>query len=317
MSYDLTTIGFFSGVGGMSKGLKLAGFKNVYSSDNWDVAGQFYINNLPENNGLDIGDYRTSQGHYQFGEAEGDIYNINFESVNKFLKRFKVKLKRGEIALINSGSVCHNLSKINPNRYPFADSNYYMFNQFDMVDEFMPAGALFEQVDGMFDNKVNPFVSELMRHYAHTLKHNYHMEVQIMNAKNYGGRQDRKRTIFMLVRKDVGVPSFPPPCAVKPEQFMNNLLPNITHYNTGKNWKSTKDIVAGTLTANGRIKVIDGTTFEERKMKLEEYQVISNLEGCNFDGISLTNSIKLMGNMVQIPFMAALGNHMRTEILKC
>jgi len=324
MSNNLTCISFAAGLGGMSKGAKIAGFSSIYQSDIWELTKKVFEFNkeqkilLPDN-------YCFSEGVYQAGEEGpnkinyGNMYNVRLETINNSLAKHGYStLNLGDLALMTSGSPCQDMSRVNPYRHPSGTRNLLMVQQLRIVKKLMPMVTILEQVDSFFDAPMTPFKESFFRA-LRQIEGDYYWAYDILNAMDYGSRQNRKRVIFILIRKDLGVPSkfFPLPTTkpAQPCQFVNNLLPHIVGYTTKDGYKPANQVF-GTMTS-GLIRVLT-TEGERRSMTIKERQVLCNLEDLNLDVPSVTETDKceMLGNMVQIPLMADLCKHIRKEILK-
>lgn len=311
---DLFTNSFFAGDGGMSKGAKLAGFRSLYQSDIWEVPKKVFDanKNRPD---LSVDNYCRSEGVYQAGQG-GDMYNITLESINAFLQEHGYPLlKIGDVPLMTSGSPCQDMSRVNPKRHPSETRNLLMIQQLRTVKKLLPLVVVIEQVDSFFDKPMMPFKESFLRALKQ-LENEYHWHYGVLNAMDYGARQNRKRVIFLLVRKDLGtLPSFPQPMPIQPSQFVCNLLPDIAAFSVKENFQPANQVF-GTMTSSP-IQVLT-TKGERRIMTIQERQVLCNLEDLdlNVPGVTNTDKCTMLGNMVQIPFMAELCKHIRKEILK-
>ena len=147
----------------------------------------------------------------------------------------------------------------------------------------------------------------------------YIWDHKVLNAKDYGGRQDRKRRIFYLIRKDLGVKlSFPEPNAPDMSKVSAHvLLPKLQHFASGQgNSKihSTKNRMFLTITAGASEWGYENGV--KRKLHLIEKQVMTETEGQNLNDLTKTEQNTGLGNMVSPSLMDALTTHATINFLK-
>jgi len=141
----------------------------------------------------------------------------------------------------------------------------------------------------------------------------------VIDASQYGARQQRERLIVILVRKDVGVPSFPRP--TKPDLSkvsVNALFPYVTHFSGGHFYNkvlSAKKKVFCTMTATGS-ELFFGEGTEKWEVTVEERLLLTEMDGMSTEGISKTKAKRGIGNAVQPSLMDAICSHLTTEVLK-
>lgn len=297
-----TLASFFHGVGGMSKGAAKAGFETLYATDIMDAAEQaFYLNNC--------------EGYFDnLDFFQNDADNIT----KKILKSSNRQIEYGDIDTVVSGSPCQGMSAVNPNR------NTYNFKNMLMMRQIRIAGmqglgaktAWFEQVPGFLDKPMRTFRNEVLA--VLNSQTDYTYELRVLNALDYGSFQSRDRVTIIMVRKDIGEPSFPTPQPIDlNKQALGAVLPYIKAFRYTKNNtpKTAHDNVINTMTASGDgLQLFDGKLW--RGVNTIERQKLSHLEGYNLSAFKESQCTKLMGNMVQIPFAEAIMRHIRTEILK-
>ncbi|PKH04328.1 DNA (cytosine-5-)-methyltransferase [Psychromonas sp. MB-3u-54] len=126
--------------------------------------------------------------------------DINF--VEPLKLRRSLKLKIGELDLILGGPPCQGFSTHRINNSGVDDPrNILLLRYFEFVHEFRPKAFLVENVTGLLwkrhENHLNKFI-EL------ATKEDYEIcYCDILNAKDYGVSQNRKRVFIYGVRKDV------------------------------------------------------------------------------------------------------------------
>jgi site-specific DNA-cytosine methylase len=299
---QLICASFFHGVGGMSMGAKRAGFDSIYCTDlEPTTEAAFHLNN--------------NSGVFQ----RADIMDLNFESVQELLRiESNYILKKGEMDLILSGSPCPGMSALSRLRHWLNDTNHLMHTQTRLAcgDGFNTKVAWFEQVPGFMDNQMTKLRREVEARLR--AQSDYYYDIKVLDAADYGATQSRKRVTIIMVRKDIGEPSFPKKQQVDYSKVsVHNLLPDIVEFrqNNRKPGKSSYDTLCCTLVATGQEEVREaGNPW--RKMTNHERMILSGIASINLDGISETKKKRLFGNMVQPAFAEAICRHIREQILK-
>ena len=183
----LKMIDLFSGAGGLSEGLRQAGFHSLYANEVIKTYSETYARNHPDT----LVDQR-------------DIRSVDAKSI-----RQKLKLEQGDLDLLAGGPPCQGFS-INAPIRSNDDSRNHLFREFiRFVDEFQPKAVLIENVPGLvsFENgmTLQAILDELTNH-------GYHADVRTLYAPHYGVPQTRWRTIIigMKYQKDIQA-AFPQP----------------------------------------------------------------------------------------------------------
>ena len=318
LKHQLFVASFFSGVGGFDRGARRAGFQSLIQSDWWNIAGQAFELNIG-NSGSGKHCHLRSEGIYLAGQSIGDITKMSFEQIQVLIKEYlKIHIGIGDLDVIIGGPPCQGFSKCNNHRSTDIEKNFLIFPYLDMIEAAQPKVALVEQVPDVLSEMFS-VIWQKVRLRLNRMR-NYTWSYQVMNAKDYGARQDRKRLIIMLVRRDLKVPvSFPDPTTPDLSKVaVQSLLPHVYHFSPGQyadGIKSAKDNVFCTMTATGS-EYLYGIDGVRRQPTIEERLVLTELEGLNLEGISKTDQKKLLGNMVQVSFSEALFRHIRYNILK-
>jgi DNA-cytosine methyltransferase len=324
INQGLLTLSFFSGIGGLDKGAKRAGFQSLLQSDWWEVAGRAFELNIPVSRDMD--DWKASEGIFLAGKKMGDISRMSFDSTdenrvsirNIIETNLAFSLREREIAVAMGGPPCQGASLANSDRCPFDIRNELIFELLRIITEVKPKVGLIEQVPSILGHDMLPLMNLIIMEL--NMMTDYYWAFKVLNAMDYGARQDRKRIIFMLVRKDLGVkPSFPEPTTVDLSKVaVGSLLPHIHHFSPGQyldGIKSAKENVFCTMTATGSEKLYEFDGIP-RSPHLREKLVLTELEGYNLEGLPRAAQNRLLGNMVQISFAEALFRHIRVHILK-
>jgi len=164
-----TFIDLFSGAGGMSCGLEMAGLKCILAIDQ-DVKAieTFQINNQ---NAKTI---------------SGDISNINIEQVNEYIGNVQVDL-------ICGGPPCQGFSTIGENN--ITDKRNFLFMEFlRFVKSIRPNYILMENVTGLLSKKHENLLKEIIMSFADL---GYTVDIKVLSAHHYGVPQVRRRTIIL------------------------------------------------------------------------------------------------------------------------
>jgi len=297
-----TLASFFHGVGGMSKGAFKAGFETLYATDIWDAArNAFALNNC--------------EGYFDYA----DFFENNAKNItDRIFEHSRRVINYGDLDAVVSGSPCQGMSGVNPNRSTYNFKNMLMMRQIRIagMQGLGAKTAWFEQVPGFLDKPMRTFRNEVLAVLDSQTEYNY--EIKVLNALDYGSFQSRDRVTIIMVRKDVGMPSFPERQPIDlNKQALGSVLPYIKSFRYVKNQtpKTAHNNVINTMTASGDgLLLFDGKIW--RGVNTIERQKLSHLEGYDLSIFTEAQATKLMGNMVQIPFAEAIMKHIRQEILR-
>lgn len=192
----------FSGCGGSSTGLKLAGFDVRYASELVPRAAECYRANAAKSTFLDT----------------RDIRDVKPEDILK-----KCRVKRGELDLLDGSPPCKSFSS--------AVSYLRLGKKHDEVVHY--SGNIKQRVDDLFDNfirilrgvKPKTFVAENVPGLTYSVNKGkfleilqafrdsgYNVQAALVDASQLGVPQKRVRLVFVGVRKDLKLqPVFPKP----------------------------------------------------------------------------------------------------------
>jgi DNA (cytosine-5)-methyltransferase 1 len=170
-------VDFFAGAGGLSRGLKNAGFDVLVANEIHPDPCKTYQSNYPETNVLceDIREVSSKE-----------IVELAEDSAHE-------GLDVGDIDLVAGGPPCQGFSTAGEKQRDDPRNNLYK-DFVRMVDELEPQSFLMENVTGlvnMYDGEALEEVLGMMD----TLDYSYDYEV--LNAVDYGVPQKRKRIIFI------------------------------------------------------------------------------------------------------------------------
>jgi DNA (cytosine-5)-methyltransferase 1 len=187
IKHNLKMIDLFSGAGGLSEGLREAGFHGLYANEIKRRYSETYALNHPDTI-IDQRDIRV---------------------VDAKLVREQLGIKRGELSLIAGGPPCQGFS-INAPVRSNEDARNHLFREFlRFVDEFYPRAVLIENVPGLVSFEGGTTLQAILT----TLeKHGYQSDVRILYAPHYGVPQTRWRTIIIGLREGQSINhAFPEP----------------------------------------------------------------------------------------------------------
>lgn len=168
-------IDLFSGAGGLSCGLVMAGFTPVASVEIMPEAVQTYKYNFINKKGFD---------------EKVEIRDIRLEKVKKELYK---SIENQHIELIVGGFPCQGFSMAG-NRVIADPRNSLYLEMLEIVKNVKPDYVMMENVEGlrsMLDGKVE---TQIINDYK---KIGYEINVTTLNAADYGVAQQRKRVIFI------------------------------------------------------------------------------------------------------------------------
>jgi DNA (cytosine-5)-methyltransferase 1 len=181
----MKSVDFFSGAGGLSCGLQMAGFESVLGSDIHPVYAETFARNHP-------GTKVITRDIRELGEQ--DILDLT-------------GLKPGELDLIAGGPPCQGFSVNAPVR-SLDDQRNHLFKDYLRIAEILhPKAILIENVPGLVSLGKGTVVDAI---YAQFKKMGYTVDHKILFAGHYGVPQMRFRTIFIALR-DGGKVEFPEP----------------------------------------------------------------------------------------------------------
>jgi len=162
-------IDLFSGAGGLSCGLEMAGLKCALAVD----MDQISIKTLAKN-------------HRKASTFTDDISKLNYKTIRKLTDRKK-------ISLVCGGPPCQGMSTVGegiPN-----DPRNFLFLQFvRIVKAVRPDFVLMENVTGILGKKNEKILKGVLNEFG---KIGYVIHVKVISAENFGVPQKRRRTIFI------------------------------------------------------------------------------------------------------------------------
>lgn len=188
---SLNVIDLFCGCGGMSKGLTDAGLNVIAGIDIWDKAVESYNRNFQ---------------HKAYCE---DLTQLSPEKCNELY----IKDKRVDILV--GGPPCQSFS-IAGKRDKNDPRNALFMEYVKYLDYFAPRAFIMENVIGMLSKKTasgENVIDIIMEH----LGKNYNCMINKLYASDFEVPQNRRRTIIIGIRKDLGI------MPAAPESIANSI----------------------------------------------------------------------------------------------
>ena len=173
----MNVISLFSGCGGLDLGFEKAGF------------------NIPVANEFDKNIWETFKiNHPKTTLIEGDIRIIKKEDIAKYLD--------GEVDGIIGGPPCQSWSEAGSLKGIEDERGQLFYDYIRILKEFKPKFFLAENVSGMLANRHSEAVKNIIKLFEKT---GYDVSLTLVNAKDYGVAQERKRVFYIGFRKDLSI----------------------------------------------------------------------------------------------------------------
>jgi DNA (cytosine-5)-methyltransferase 1 len=182
-----TAIDFFCGAGGLSLGLKQAGFRVLAAVDNDPLAVKSFKAN-----------------HRKTQVITADLRDVVASSLRR-----ELRLERGALDLLAGCPPCQSFSALKTlngrKRVRDKKSKDLLFQILRFVRELRPKAVMLENVPRL---SKDPRIRVLARKLNQL---GYNCERRVLNAADYGVPQRRKRMILIALRKRLGQPTFAVP----------------------------------------------------------------------------------------------------------
>lgn len=173
---SLTAVDLFCGAGGLSEGLRQAGFNVVAGSDNDPDAMATYAANFPS-----------------AGALCGDIRNPGI--------REQLDALTAGVDVLVGGPPCQAYSQVRNHSRLIDDPRNSLYREFvRSIRAARPAAFLMENVPGLAQMGVKDQITQDL-----ALDGQYRVRAQLVDAADYGVPQARKRLLFLGVRTDLGI----------------------------------------------------------------------------------------------------------------
>lgn len=230
-------IDLFCGAGGFSEGILQAGFDIVFSSDKSPMVQETYMNR-----------------HEQLGLVQGrdtyfelaDIRDLSSEFIFKKINSLKYGniFVPGEIDVMFGGPPCQGFSRLG--KRDSSDPRNMLFHEYlRIIKDVQPKYVVMENVKGVLDMQMLDFPSVLedgciyhgqnlvpfiLRNELKGLGYQV-LDMQVLNAANYGVPQQRNRAIFLAYRNGNHPISYPKPqkSMVTVHDALGDLYSNINY----------------------------------------------------------------------------------------
>lgn len=173
----MNIISLFSGCGGLDLGFERAGFTipvaNEIDKTIWDT---FKVN------------------HPDTHLIEGDIRNVTKKDIEQFID--------GEVDGIIGGPPCQSWSEAGSLKGIKDARGKLFFDYIRILKEFQPKFFLAENVSGILANRHSEAVQNILTLFDDA---GYNVSFTLVNAKDYGVAEERKRVFYIGFRKDLNI----------------------------------------------------------------------------------------------------------------
>ena len=182
----MISVDLFSGAGGLSCGLEMAGYKSVLANEIDPAYAKTYRHNFPAGKMI-----------------EGDIREVSETNLLRTLG-----LSQGDVDLLAGGPPCQGFSVNAPIRSLEDERNHLFKEYIKIADTLRPKAILIENVPGIVSLGQGTVVEQI---YKSLSKLGYKVQHRILFAGHYGIPQTRFRTIFVGIHESGGDFRFPEP----------------------------------------------------------------------------------------------------------
>lgn len=173
----MNVISLFSGCGGLDLGFERAGF------------------DIPVANEFDKKIWATFKANHPLTHLiEGDVRKISKTDIREFVN--------GEVDGIIGGPPCQSWSEAGALRGIEDERGQLFYDYIRILEDFKPKFFLAENVSGMLANRHSEAVKNIINLFENA---GYDVSVTLVNAKDYGVAQERKRVFYIGFRKDLKV----------------------------------------------------------------------------------------------------------------
>ena len=174
---EMNVISLFSGCGGLDLGFERAGFSipvaNEFDKTIWET---FKIN------------------HPDTHLIEGDVRQINKSDMTEFIQ--------GDVDGIIGGPPCQSWSEAGSLKGIDDARGQLFFDYIRILKEFKPKFFLAENVSGMLADRHSDAVKNIISMFEDA---GYDVTLDLVNAKDYGVAEERKRVFYIGFRKDLKI----------------------------------------------------------------------------------------------------------------
>jgi len=175
--HNMKILSLFTGAGGLDLGFERAGFEipvaNEFDKTIWET---FKIN------------------HPKTHLIEGDVRQVTKKDIAQFVD--------GSIDGIIGGPPCQSWSEAGSLRGIDDARGQLFYDYIRILKEFKPKFFLAENVSGMLANRHSEAVRNILKMFDEA---GYDVTLTLVNAKDYGVAQERKRVFYIGFRKDLNI----------------------------------------------------------------------------------------------------------------
>ena len=173
----MNIISLFSGCGGLDLGFERAGFKIQVANEFDKTIWATYKENHPNTHLI-----------------EGDIRKITKDDIDKYVD--------GEIDGIIGGPPCQSWSEAGSLKGIKDERGQLFYDYIRIIKEFQPKFFLAENVSGMLADRHSTAVKNILELFDEA---GYDVTLSLVNAKDYGVAEERKRVFYIGFRKDLSI----------------------------------------------------------------------------------------------------------------
>lgn len=203
----LTSIDLFSGCGGLTKGLSMAGIRSILGSDIDENCEKTFCRNFP---GVPF--------------LRKDITSISKEEVDVLL---------GDVVpdIIVGGPPCQGFSLANKRRNKVSDDprNRLFYGFVKFINWYSPRMFVMENVKGLLSMKNGEVLRTIIDEFENAGEYGgYDVEYRVLLASDYGVPQNRERVIIIGVRRDLKlIPLFPEPTTIENKVTVDDAISDL------------------------------------------------------------------------------------------
>ncbi|BCZ46151.1 restriction endonuclease subunit M [Clostridium gelidum] len=214
----MNCIDLFAGAGGLSEGFHRAGFK-FFAHVEMDEAASLTLKTrqacyyLKRNNRLDIyiayisGNISREEFYLQIPDTVfRSVINaeINEETINSIFEQIDANRRGQDVDIIIGGPPCQAYSVIGRSRDPKGmseDKRNYLYKEYiKFLMRYTPKLFVFENVLGLLSAQNGVIFNNMKKEFKNA---GYNIDYKVLNAKEFGVLEHRKRIILMGWREDI------------------------------------------------------------------------------------------------------------------
>lgn len=245
-------VDLFCGAGGFSEGILQAGFNIIFSSDKSQMVMDTYVHRHNQ-----LGIVEGQDTHFELADVRELKASTIINEANKL--KYGKRFKKGNIDAFFGGPPCQGFSRLG--KRDSNDPRNMLFHEYlRLIRDVMPKYVVMENVTGILDMHMLDFPSVLsdkkykgQQLVKDILKREiegigYHLlDVQVLNAENFGVPQRRNRVVFLAYRNDVAPIEYP-----KANAQHNNVYDALGDLYSDKEYSSafSKQSIAGRTPSN-------------------------------------------------------------------